>query len=213
MKLPPLPTDTRSRIVEVARRLFHEQGYHATGVSTILREADVNSGSLYHFFPSKEALLIAVLERYIEMMYGVLMAPVEAQTADPIERVFTLLANYREGLKVTDYSMGCPIGNLALELSDNHPPVRELIDANFRNWCGAIAGWLRSAGDRLPADVDRDALARFVLTVMEGAIMQSRAARSLTPFDDSVAALRQYFDRLTSDAGGVRRRSPTIGPL
>ena len=57
--MPPAAEDhpTRQRIVEAARRLFHEQGFHATGISTILREADVNSGSLYHYFASKEALL------------------------------------------------------------------------------------------------------------------------------------------------------------
>ena len=53
--LPPESPSTRDRILETARRLFHEQGYHATGIATILREAGVNSGSLYHFFESKDA--------------------------------------------------------------------------------------------------------------------------------------------------------------
>ena len=56
--------ETRERLLETAARLFHEQGYAATGVATILREADANSGSLYHFFPNKDALLAGVLEWY-----------------------------------------------------------------------------------------------------------------------------------------------------
>src|SRR3954471_6917959 len=84
--------DTRDTLVDAAARLFHEQGFAATGVATILREADANSGSLYHFFPTKEALLVGVLERYIVMLRPVVVDPIERQTDDPIGRVFALLA-------------------------------------------------------------------------------------------------------------------------
>src|SRR3954451_9718529 len=83
---------TRETLLDAAARLFHEQGFAATGVATILREADVNSGSLYHFFPTKEALLVGVLERYVQMLRPIVMDPVEQKTDGPIERVFPLLA-------------------------------------------------------------------------------------------------------------------------
>jgi AcrR family transcriptional regulator len=192
--------DTRTRILEAARRLFYEQGYAATGISTILREADVNSGSLYHFFPSKEALLTGVLDYYTELLVPRVMGPAERTSEDPIERVFGLLALYRAGLEATGCTMGCPIGNLALEVADSHPEVRKLIDMNFNNWIGAVETWLIAAGDRLPPDLDRHELALFVLTVMEGGVMQTRAASSLAPFDASVAQLRAYFDLLKERA-------------
>jgi len=191
-----ISSDTRSRILDVASRLFHEQGYSATGIATILREADVGSGSLYHFFSSKEQLLVGVLESYLERLQAVLIDPVEAQTEDPIERVFALMALYRGVLQATGCTMGCPNGNLALELSDNHPGVRELIHANFEGWTDKVEVWLVAAGKRLPRGLDRRALAGFVLTAMEGGMMQSRAAGSIEPFDESIAQLRQYFDLL-----------------
>src|ERR1051325_2307164 len=107
-------SDTRARILESAARLLHEQGYNATGISTILREAGVNSGSLYNIYPSKEALLVGVLERYTELLYPIVMSPVEAKTADPVERVFALLDQYKLWLSPIHFAMGCPIGNLAL---------------------------------------------------------------------------------------------------
>ena len=191
---------TRERVLEAAARLFHEQGYAATGIATILREADANPGSLYHFFPNKEALLAGVLERYRDMLQEMLMAPVEAAEPDPLERIFVLLANYRAGMQQTNCRLGCPVGNLALEVSDNHPEVRPLIEANFEGWRGAIRDWLDQAADRLPADCDRDALARFVLTVMEGGLLQARASNDLQSFDDSVAVLRHHIDTLTARA-------------
>lgn len=194
------PSDTRQRIVEVAARLFHEQGYHATGIATIVREAGVNPGSLYHFFPSKESLLAGTLEYRLEQLRPIVTDPVEAGSDDGIERVFALLARYRFGLDLTRCTQGCPIGNLALELSDDHPEIRALLDANFQNWLDVVAGWLDSARDRLPRGTDTRRLAGFVLTVMEGGIMQARARGTAEPFDDSVAELRRYFDALTREA-------------
>ncbi len=187
---------TREKLLEAATRLFHEQGYAATGVSTILREAGVGSGSLYYFFPTKEALLQGVLDRYMEMLEPEVLRPAFERTADPIERIFAVLDGYRQMLTMTGCAMGCPIGNLALELSDTYPVVREKLAGLFAAWCGAIRQCLDHAADRLPPDMDRDGLAQFVLTVMEGALMQARAHKNLKPFDASIAHLRDYFERL-----------------
>ncbi len=209
--------DTRTRILQAAFQLFHEQGYHATGVATILRQAGVNAGSLYHFFPSKEALLAGVLEFALRLLRPAVMDPAQRRSADPLERVFALLQQYREGLHTAGCKMGCPIGNLALEVADDHPQARALINRNFENWILAVKKWLDDAGDRLPADLDRAQLARFVLTVMEGGIMQSRAAGHLKPFDDSVAQLRSYFAALQKLAdrqwaGATPARSTSTTP-
>ena len=192
--------DTRAKLLETAARLFHEQGYEATGIATILRESGVNAGSLYHYFENKEDLLRGTLEWRLEQLRPDVTDPVEAAESDPIARVFALMGQYRGMLDGTGCTMGCPIGNLALELSDSHPQIRALIQANFENWLDVVAGWLVAAGARLPADLDRRELARFVLTTMEGGIMQARSAGSLAPFDQSVAHLRRYFDLLASRA-------------
>lgn len=198
--------ETRKRIIEVASRLFHEQGYAATGVATILREAGVNSGSLYHFFSSKEALLEGVLDWYLERLYPEIMKPMEAAEPDPVARVFKLMDWYRAYLVDNDCRLGCPVGNLALEVSDTHPQLRERIAKNFDNWTFIIHGWLEDAGRALPAGCDRRALARLVLTVMEGGVMQSRAAGSVLPMDQSISQLKAYFDALTLRA--AREESP-----
>ena len=129
-----MTTATREKIVETAARLFHEQGFAATGVATILREAEVNSGSLYHFFGSKEELLKDVLGWYLDNLELLVMSPVTEQEANPVKRVFCLLGWYRQFLLEHECTMGCPVGNLALELSDTDPEIRELIGKNMENW-------------------------------------------------------------------------------
>ncbi len=130
-----------------------------------------------------------------------LLAPAWEGVDDPIDRVFALLAAYRRFLAMTDYVYGCPIGSLALELHEPDPAVRELLAANFSGWVDQVRACLDAAGPRLPEDVDRQRLATFVLTVMEGGVMQARTHRSPEAFDASVAMLRDYFDRLAASTG------------
>jgi TetR/AcrR family transcriptional regulator, transcriptional repressor for nem operon len=189
-------TDTRERILEAARLLFLKHGYTATGIAQIVGEARAKHGSLYYFFPTKEDLLLAVLERYKELLWPLVIQPVFDRVADPIERIFGVLDGYRRMLLATSFNQGCPIGNLALEMSEASPGARKLIAENFTNWKKAIEQCLDDAADRLPEDVDRQSLASFVLTVMEGGMMLSRAYKSIEPFEPSVVRLRDYFDRL-----------------
>lgn len=198
------PRRTRDRLLEVAAQLFLEQGYEATGLAAILKAAGVNSGSLYYFFKSKEDLLVAVLDRYLELLHPCVLEPVYSRERDPIKRVFGILEGYREMLEMTECRQGCPIGNLALEMGEKSEPARERIALNFDNWCKAIRQCLTDAGQRLPEDLDRDQMATFILTVMEGGVMQARTHRSIEPFDTSVAMLRDYFERLLKDANSLK---------
>jgi TetR/AcrR family transcriptional repressor of nem operon len=200
-----MQSETREKLIQAARNLFWEQGYAATGIAQILKSAGVNSGSLYHFFPTKEDLLLAVLDWYTNNLYTMVIHPVTGRVEDPIERVFGVLDGYRQLLFATDFSKGCPIGNLSLELSDAYPAVREVLARNFRNWRDAIRRFLDEAAGRLPEDTDTAALATFVLTTMEGAVMLCRAFRSSDPYDQAISRLRDYFDRLLADGSDWSR--------
>jgi AcrR family transcriptional regulator len=198
---------TRDRLVLAAMQLFWEKGYGATSVADVLKSAGVNSGSLYHFFPGKQDLLLAVLEMYRAGIEPMLLAPAWQGIADPIERIFALLARYRKSIVDTDCTYGCPIGSLALEIHEPDPPVRAALAANFDAWVDAIEGCLVAAGGRLPPKTDRRALAEFALTAMEGGVMQARTQRDVAHFDRAVAQLRAYFDCLEREAAHGRARS------
>lgn len=89
----------------------------------------------------------------------------------------------------TECFYGCPIGSLALELHEPDPVVRE----------------------RLAADLDRRALSQFILTTMEGGVMQARTHRSLDAYDASVRMLRDYLDRLQAAASASSTVTGTGG--
>jgi AcrR family transcriptional regulator len=189
--------DTRGRIIGAAMELFWLKGYGSTSIADILSRSQVNSGSLYHFFPGKQDVLIAVLEAYRDGIGEMLLGPAWAGVEDPVEKVFALLGRYRSLIVETECSYGCPIGSLALELHEADPAVRRLLAENFEKWVGAVASCLESARDRFPPGTDFRALAELALTVMEGGVMQARTHLDVGHFDRSVVQLRAYLDMLT----------------
>jgi TetR/AcrR family transcriptional repressor of nem operon len=187
---------TRDKIVDAAMDLFAFHGYGPTGLSEIARKAGVQQGSLYHFFPTKEELLAAVLERRKTLLWPEVLQPIWDTIDDPIERIFKLLDQYRQMLQMTEFSHGCPIGNLAIELTESHPNSRRLIAENFTNWLRAIEQCFHEASRRLPEHSDAKRLAVFVLTTMEGAVMLARTYRDFRAYDAAVASLREYIEAL-----------------
>src|SRR5688572_15960181 len=143
----------RDRILEAAMDLFWSKGYNSTSIADILSRTQLNSGSLYHAFPGKQDVLIAVLEAYRDGLYDQLLNPAWEGVDDPVERIFALLERYRWLIVETDCTYGCPIGSLALELHEADPVVRDLLAVNFTGWTRAIEACLEAAGDRLPKDL------------------------------------------------------------
>ncbi len=193
---------TKDRLVEAARELFLLQGFEKTSVKEILAQAGVNSGSLYYFFPKKEDLLVAVLDKYKTMLWPMVIEPVFQRVSDPIDRIFEILNGYRQMLEMTQFTHGCPIGNLALEMSGRSDVVRQGIADNFEGWRLAIRQCFEEAHERLPQHIDRDKLATFILTTMEGGVMLARSYRRIEPFDDSVDMLRIFISKLLYNRDG-----------
>jgi TetR/AcrR family transcriptional repressor of nem operon len=192
-----LASTTRDRLIHSALFLFWERGFAGTSMSDLLAHANVNSGSFYHFFESKEALLKAVLEEYLLGLRPQIVDPAFRSSSDPIERIFAILAGYRIRILSTNCQYGCPLGRLALEIDPENRPAHVLIAENFRGWIGAVWECLEQAHDILPPETDRESLATFVLAVMEGGVMLSRSYGLVEPFDQAVAQLREHFRQLT----------------
>jgi AcrR family transcriptional regulator len=204
--LVPIASNTREKLIAAAMELFAYQGYARTGLAQISRKAGVLPGSLHYFFPTKQDLLRATLERRKDLLWADVLRPIWERHEDPIERVFGLLGGYRRMLEVTDFAHGCPIGNLVIEIAETHPGARRLLVQNFDNWLDAIERCFAGSDDRLPAAVDARQLAVFVLTTMEGAVMLARAYRNFEAYDAAIVQLREHVEHLLAD-GTTESRS------
>jgi TetR/AcrR family transcriptional regulator, transcriptional repressor for nem operon len=206
-KMPaPKNAATRDRLIESARFLFWERGYAGTSMAELLAHAEVNSGSFYHFFDSKEALLRAVLEQYVELLRPMVVDPAFATASKPLDRIFAILAGYRQRILMTHCTFGCPLGRLALEVDPENAPAHKLIAQNFQGWIQAVRECLVEMKSSLPRATDIDSLATFILVTMEGGVMLSRSYRSVDPYDRAVEQLREHFRLLLTVAKTKRAR-------
>jgi AcrR family transcriptional regulator len=175
------PEGTRGRILDAAADEFQRRGYHATSMHDIMQIAGVPGGSVYHYFPTKKSLGLAVIsERVAANLAETWIEPMrKASTASQgILAVFDSVANNAGNRAV----LGCPVNNLALELSLTDPDFQRALRAVFDKWEQAIAERLR---DELAAnkggDRESSRLATLVVAIFSGAMSLAKAAQSTTP--------------------------------
>jgi TetR/AcrR family transcriptional repressor of nem operon len=207
----PRKTTTRERLITTAAELFWRQGYAQTGVNRIIQEAHATSGSFYHFFPAKEDLLVAVVDHIVAVFETEVFADDDVD-GDPMDRIFAILDRYRRNVLGDRFPFGSPLGGLSAEASENHPQVQARLAEVFAAWTNRIEDLLVDAGDRLPARLDRSALAQCIVCAMEGAALGARLTRSLAPFDTVVAELRNHVTLLESRPPVARAVQPPAVP-
>jgi AcrR family transcriptional regulator len=194
----PRPSRSRNRILDSAHQLFWLHGYHAASLDDILQDARASTGSFYYHFHSKAHILLSLLDQYIRGFQPLVIAPACRQSSDPVERVMFVLTHYRGNLIKTNFRCGCLLGKVAMEIPES--PLLEKVSASFDTWAAVLESSLHDARPPLPPSVDVKSLSRFILAVMEGAVMLSRAAKSIEPYDAAMLHLRSYLQHLAAQA-------------
>jgi TetR/AcrR family transcriptional regulator, transcriptional repressor for nem operon len=193
---------TRDQILDAAGRLIHLRGYHNTSLDDVLRESGVGKGNFYYYFKSKEGLGYAIIDRVVQGFLERTLEPAFADTdADPVEQIHAFLDRLVEIHRRRNCVGGCPMGNLASELSDVHEGFRQRLAEIFEHWRVKLADALERGRrrERLRADLDTAAAAGFVVASLEGAILMAKVTRDIAVLEKSVAELKQYlaFDTIS----------------
>jgi AcrR family transcriptional regulator len=176
------PEGMRAHLLDVAFAAFTTHGYHSTSVQDLKQQAAVSSGALAHHFPTKRELGLAVLrDRVAQAVEETWIAPVRIATsaAEGVAAVFEAIIS---GLDAQGFVTGCPLNNLALELSREDGEFGALIDAIFTRWKQAIADKLKADLDAgVIADIDSDEVATLVVATYSGAMAMAKAGQNADP--------------------------------
>ncbi|MEO5329399.1 MAG: TetR/AcrR family transcriptional regulator [Magnetococcus sp. THC-1_WYH] len=171
---------SRERLLASAKILIHSRGYADVGVQELCSHAGIKKGSFYHFFPSKQALTLAALDAMMGEIKQRVFVPAFSKEVPPLERIrrFFRLSHVmqRDAKLEIGCVLGCPFGNLALELGTREEEIRTAIEGLFARVIATFRDTLEEAiaiGD-LPPEIDTDATAQALLAFAEGILMLAK---------------------------------------
>ena len=164
------PDETRHKLLEAAFGEIYRNGFRAASLDSILSNTGVTKGALYHHFPTKADLGYAVVDELIHRMIVERWVVPLGSIEDPIDGLIALLSCHSEDEVNTFCEKGCPLNNLAQEMSPVDEGFRLRLDALFSLWRGSVADALRrgQASGRVRQDIDADSVACFFVASMEG---------------------------------------------
>ncbi|WP_233528585.1 TetR/AcrR family transcriptional regulator [Antrihabitans stalagmiti] len=185
---------TQQRIVEAMLELVQVHGYSGTGLNNVIAHSGAPKGSLYFHFPQgKEQLgeqaVVLAGTQFEDMIRGALGSAGPGESAGEIvESVTASLAQLLEG---SDFRVGCPVSVVTLEMGAESERLRSACEQAYESWIVPVTEFLMARGHG--ASVAR-ATASAVVSLVEGAMIVSRARRDVQPLRDAAVTLRTLLD-------------------
>jgi TetR/AcrR family transcriptional regulator, transcriptional repressor for nem operon len=184
--------DTRAKIIRQGSELIHAQGYKATGIQQILDAAGIPKGSFYFYFKSKDDFGCAVVDHFTLTIGEIFAHHLHDTRVAPLERLKNLLDYYESAYKKNGATLGCPIGNMSLELADANEGLRKRLQNAIEKTIGEFESLLTEAkkNRQLPAGLNTADTARFIFHGLEGALLHMKVAKSIEP----LLTFRRYLN-------------------
>jgi len=187
---------TRAAIIAAAARIIHVKGYTATSLDDVLRESAVGKGNFYYYFKSKEDLGYEILDRAIRSFLERTLDPCFADPdADRLEQIRCFLDRLLQAERERNCIGGCPIGNLASELSDVHEGFRAKLSGVFTRWGERLTQALQEGQARgeVSRGCDPVAAGRFLVASLEGAMLMTKVRKDISVMEQCVEEMKHYL--------------------
>ncbi|HBT41237.1 MAG TPA: TetR family transcriptional regulator [Rhodospirillaceae bacterium] len=191
------PDETRRQILEAAYGVIHRHGFQAAGLTDILALTGVTKGAMYHHFPNKMALGYAVVDEMVkDYLEDWWLAPLEVEgDDDPLAAIARTIQNNMTGRVPDIHLLGCPLNNLAQEMSPIDGGFRQRVEELYRAWRRRLSRALTRGqhSGKVNATADTDEAATLIVAAIQGAFSQTKSAQSMAPFHDCMAGLNRYL--------------------
>ncbi|OZA12417.1 MAG: TetR family transcriptional regulator [Hydrogenophilales bacterium 17-62-8] len=166
--------------------------------SAVEADTGLTKGALYHHFPDKKALGLAVIEEVIRPTLAAVMFEPLAATRQPLASLQALLRAKAAENDPTMVMLGCPLNNLMQEMSPVDETFRLHLNALFQDWVNVMAAALKRGqkSGEVRQGVDADETAFFIVSALEGCIGMSKNTQSVAAFRGCLAQLGGYLQTL-----------------
>ncbi len=192
------PDQTRQTILAAAYAEIHRQGFQAASLARILADTSLTKGALYHHFPDKKALGLAVVEEVIRPELTAAMLTPVARAEHPLRALQALLEAKAQTADEALLTLGCPLNNLMQEMSPVDEDFRRQLNRLFTDWVAVVAEALArgQAAGEVRRDLDARQTAYFVVSALEGCIGMSKNTQSPAAFRGCALQLAGFLEGL-----------------
>ncbi|THK36436.1 TetR/AcrR family transcriptional regulator [Ensifer sp. MPMI2T] len=179
------PQGVRRRIIDAAYDAFVSQGYIATGMLELRARASVSGGAMAHHFPSKRELGLAVIrDRVAEAVRQTWINPLHA-CADAPTAIDLIFGNIIDELTLKGSVSGCPLNNMAMEVSQHDPEMRDVLSEVFYAWHDALSEKFQAdVASKRASDLNPSSLATLAIAAYSGAMAIAKACQDVGPLVD-----------------------------
>lgn len=190
--------NTREEIVRKGAELIHAQGFNATGLQQILQAAGIPKGSFYFYFKSKEDFGLAIIDYFNAIISEIFAHYLSDKKTAPLKRLEKLFDFFEASFQKSGNALGCPIGNLSLELADTNERLRQHLAGVIETLIAQLESCLQEAkrDTSVPSDLNTEDTARFIFQGFEGAVMHMKVVKSIEPFQGFRNCLSGYFKNI-----------------
>lgn len=177
----------KDHIIDTAQELFSQNGFYATGVDTILAQAKVSKRTLYKYFPSKNELILAVMDQYREN-FKKDMRQLLAADISPEHKIISIFNYINEKFKCKRFC-GCLVVSAVSEFADKDEPIVQSCQ-KFKKW---ELGMFYSLAQEMKVS-DPNTLSYKLFVVFEGLISAAQVTRQ-APAMDPLELVQDILDK------------------
>ena len=192
------PDVTRDKILEAAFNEIHRYGFQAASLTSILSNTGLTKGALYHHFPAKHDLGLAVVSEVIErILTDTIFVPLR-DSPHPLKTLQEILRSKRGKPDVVE--LGCPLNNLMQEMSPLDEQFRQRLNALMQRWQDTLADALRRAQKQgqVRKEINCTMAALFIISAWEGCVGIAKNMQSTKTYQQCFDQLIEYVSSLAN---------------
>jgi AcrR family transcriptional regulator len=189
---------TRDKLLQAAFNEIHLHGFQAASIANILRDTGLTKGALYHHFPTKQELGLAVIKEVVSNQLDLMIFQRMRESTQPVQTLLQIIDESRKQTELEAISLGCPLNNLMQEMSPLDKDFQNCLNSILSVWQSAVEDALRGGQKTgvVRRDVDCHASALFIVSAWEGCIGISKSQQSLKNFSLCMKQLHGYVQGL-----------------
>jgi len=189
---------TRDKLLQAAFNEIHLHGFQAASIANILRDTGLTKGALYHHFPTKHELGLAVIKEVVNDQLDLMIFRRMRESERPVQTLLQIIDESRHQTELEAISLGCPLNNLMQEMSPLDKNFQTCLNNILSIWQSVVEDALRK-GQKMGTvlrDVDCHAAALFIVSAWEGCIGIAKSQQSLKNFSLCMKQLHSYVQGL-----------------